>query len=33
VTYDQVREVAADVADRLALAVVGPHRANEFDAG
>jgi len=33
VSYDQVREVAADVADRLAVAVVGPHRADEFDAG
>jgi predicted Zn-dependent peptidase len=32
VTYDEVREVAADVADRLAVAVVGPHRADEFDA-
>src|SRR3712207_1163309 len=30
VTYDQVREVAADVADRLAIAVVGPHEAAEF---
>lgn len=31
VTYDQVREVAADVADRLALAVVGPHAESDFD--
>jgi predicted Zn-dependent peptidase len=30
VTYDQVNEVARGVADRLALAVVGPHDANEF---
>jgi predicted Zn-dependent peptidase len=30
VTYDQVREVAADVADRLAVAVVGPHEQDEF---
>jgi predicted Zn-dependent peptidase len=31
VTYDQVREVAADVADRLAVAVVGPHAEDDFD--
>jgi predicted Zn-dependent peptidase len=30
VTHDQVREVAADVADRLAVAVVGPHEENEL---
>jgi predicted Zn-dependent peptidase len=30
VTYDQVVEVARGVADRLALACVGPHDANEF---
>jgi predicted Zn-dependent peptidase len=32
VTFDQVREVASDVADRLALAVVGPHTEDEFTA-
>lgn len=31
VTYDQVRTVAADVADRLAVAVVGPHAESDFD--
>jgi predicted Zn-dependent peptidase len=31
VTYEQVREVAADVADRLAVAVVGPHAEGDFD--
>ena len=31
VTHDQVREVAADVADRLAVAVVGPHAEDDFD--
>lgn len=31
VTYDQVREVAADVADKLAVAVVGPHAESDFD--
>ena len=30
VTYEQVREVAADVADRLAVAVVGPHSEADF---
>jgi predicted Zn-dependent peptidase len=30
VTFEQVREVAADVADRLAVAVVGPHTEDEF---
>jgi len=30
VTYDEVREVAAGVADRLAVACVGPHTADEF---
>jgi predicted Zn-dependent peptidase len=31
VTHDEVRAVAADVADRLAVAVVGPHEASEFE--
>jgi predicted Zn-dependent peptidase len=31
VTFDQVREVAADVADHLAVACVGPHSAEEFN--
>ena len=30
VTYDEVREVAAGVADNLAVACVGPHTADEF---
>ena len=30
VTYDEVREVAAGVADNLAVACVGPHGAEEF---
>jgi predicted Zn-dependent peptidase len=30
VTFDQVREVAAGVADNLAIACVGPHSADEF---
>jgi predicted Zn-dependent peptidase len=30
VTYEQVREVAAGVADELAVACVGPHEADEF---
>ena len=30
VTFDEVREVAASVADRLAVACVGPHAAEEF---
>ncbi len=30
VTYDEVREVAAAVADNLAVACVGPHTAEEF---
>jgi predicted Zn-dependent peptidase len=30
VTYDEVTEVAAGVADNLAVAVVGPHTADEF---
>jgi predicted Zn-dependent peptidase len=30
VTFDEVREVAAGVADNLAVAVVGPHSADEF---
>jgi len=30
VTYDEVREVAASVADNLAVACVGPHEAGDF---
>jgi predicted Zn-dependent peptidase len=30
VTFDEVREVAAGIADRLAVACVGPHEAEEF---
>jgi predicted Zn-dependent peptidase len=30
VTFDEVREVAAGVADNLAIACVGPHSADEF---
>ena len=30
VTFDEVREVAAGIADRLAVACVGPHSAEEF---
>jgi predicted Zn-dependent peptidase len=30
VTFDEVREVAAGVADELAVACVGPHSADEF---
>jgi predicted Zn-dependent peptidase len=30
VTFDEVREVAAGVADKLAIACVGPHSAEEF---
>ncbi len=30
VTYDEVREVAADVAENLAVACVGPHTAEDF---
>lgn len=30
VTFEEVREVAAGVADRLAIACVGPHEASEF---
>jgi predicted Zn-dependent peptidase len=30
VTYDEVREIAAGVADELAIACVGPHTADEF---
>ena len=30
VTYDQVREIAAGVADNLAVACVGPHSVEEF---
>jgi predicted Zn-dependent peptidase len=31
VTYDQVREVAAGVADELSIAVVGPHAVEELE--
>ena len=31
VTFDEVREVAAGVADELAVACVGPHAADEFE--
>ncbi len=31
VTYDEVREIAASVADELAIACVGPHEAAEFN--
>jgi hypothetical protein len=30
VTFDEVRTIAADVADRLAVAVVGPHDEGDF---
>ncbi len=30
VTFDEVREVAAGVADKLAVACVGPHSVEEF---
>jgi predicted Zn-dependent peptidase len=30
VTYDEVRTIAADIADELAIACVGPHTAEEF---
>jgi len=30
VTYEQVREIAAQVEDRLAVAVVGPHSESDF---
>jgi predicted Zn-dependent peptidase len=30
VSYDEVREIAADIADELAIACVGPHTADEF---
>jgi hypothetical protein len=30
VTFDEVREVAANVADELAVACVGPHEQGEF---
>jgi predicted Zn-dependent peptidase len=30
VTFEEVREVAANVADNLAVACVGPHKADEF---
>ncbi len=31
VTFDEVRDVACEVADTLALACVGPHTASDFD--
>ncbi len=31
VTFNDVREVAADIEDRLAIACVGPHKAEEFE--
>jgi predicted Zn-dependent peptidase len=31
VTFDQVREVAANVADELSIAVVGPHTVEELE--
>ncbi len=31
VTFDEVREVAAEIPDKLAIACVGPHEASEFD--
>jgi predicted Zn-dependent peptidase len=31
VTFDEVREVAAGVADQLAVACVGPHTVQEFE--
>ncbi len=31
VSFDEVREIAADVADELAVAVVGPHTVNELE--
>jgi predicted Zn-dependent peptidase len=31
VTFDEVAEVARDVADTLAVACVGPHSAADFD--
>jgi predicted Zn-dependent peptidase len=30
VTYDEVRDIAAGIADKLAVACVGPHAADEF---
>jgi predicted Zn-dependent peptidase len=30
VTFEEVREIAADVADELAVACVGPHEAGDF---
>jgi predicted Zn-dependent peptidase len=30
VTFDQVSEIAANVADELAVACVGPHSADQF---
>jgi predicted Zn-dependent peptidase len=30
VTFEQVREIASDVADELAVACVGPHEAGDF---
>jgi hypothetical protein len=31
VTFDEVAEVARDVADTLAVACVGPHSSGDFD--
>ncbi len=31
VTYDEVREIAAGVADELSIAVVGPHTVEELE--
>jgi predicted Zn-dependent peptidase len=31
VTYEEVREVAADIADELSVAVVGPHSVEELE--
>jgi hypothetical protein len=31
VTFDEVREVAADVADQLSVACVGPHTVEELE--
>jgi hypothetical protein len=31
VTFDEVREVAAGIADELSIAVVGPHTVEELE--
>jgi len=31
VTYDEVREIAAGVADELSIALVGPHTMEELE--